>query len=344
MSGNRSFERSMNGINNIEVNDIEFADGSTISSASSLVQLDTNNNFIGNNTFNVNLPTSSVNPNLIDINDNTILNKHAGDKLYSATDENDFTTAFDRDGTTGEITLTTANTGTPLSGDTSITSITDAEITAIGTNTSNIATNTTTISTHTTAIATNTSAIGSLTTATNPCFNNASINGQILTLEPISGQNTTLTLPSGGGGGAEWFSGYDSSPYGFTNNTNLRFANMNSSANVIFVDNGGGTGLTAGANFSVNSDTAGTWVIGLTGLNVFFNNTAIFQLLEVGLTAGSILGYLYNSQTFSNGFQNVNGIWTLNLTAGQQICIRKSGAGSSNIQHQSTGMWGIRLG
>ena len=33
--------RSMNGINNIEVNNIEFPDGSTISSASNLVQLDT---------------------------------------------------------------------------------------------------------------------------------------------------------------------------------------------------------------------------------------------------------------------------------------------------------------
>jgi hypothetical protein len=321
----------MNGINNIEVNDIEFADGSTISSASSLVQLDTNNNFIGNNTFNVNLPTSSVNPNLIDINDNTILNKHAGDKLYSATDQNDFPTAFERDGLTGEITLTTADTGIPLSGDTSITSITDAEISAIATNTADITTNST-------AIATNTSAIGSLTTATDPCFTTASINGQDLTLTPISGTSTIITIPSGGGGGAEWFSGYDSSPYGFAFNNNLRFAN--SSANVSFVDNGSGTGQQDGAVFSVNSDTAGTWVIGFTGMNLFFNNTATFYLYD----RGSIKGYIFNSQTFSTGWNNVNGIWTLNLTAGQKICIRTASNGSSNIQHQSTGFWGIRLG
>ena len=74
--------RSMNGINNIEVNEVEFPDGSIITSAANLVQLDTNNNFISNNTFNVNLPTSTVNPNIGDINDNTILNKFSADKLY----------------------------------------------------------------------------------------------------------------------------------------------------------------------------------------------------------------------------------------------------------------------
>lgn len=318
MSGNRSFERSMNGINNIEVNDIEFADGSTISSASSLVQLDTNNNFIGNNTFNVNLPTSSVNPNLIDINDNTILNKHAGDKLYSATDENDFTTAFDRDGATGEITLTTANTGTPLLGDTSITSITDAEITAIGTNTT---------------------AISNLTTATNPCFNNATINGQVLTLSPISGQDIPITIPSGGGGGAEWFSGFN----GISNpraNENMRFNTMNSSSGD-FIDNGSGTGQQDGAVFSVDSDTEGTWVIGFTGMNVFSNGTFVIYLYD----RGSVLGYIFNQMTWSNGYTNINGLWTLNLTAGQKICLRPSGTNASGIiSTVSIGFWGIRLG
>ena len=84
MSGNRSFERSMNGINNIEVNEVEFPDGSIITSAANLVQLDTNNNFTAFNTFNTNLPTSSVDTALGNINDNTILNKFAGDKLYPA--------------------------------------------------------------------------------------------------------------------------------------------------------------------------------------------------------------------------------------------------------------------
>jgi len=79
--------RSMNGINNIEVNEVEFPDGSTITSAQNLVQLDTNNNFTSNNTFNVNLPTSDVNPDLIHINNNTMLNKHSADKLYIGNDE-----------------------------------------------------------------------------------------------------------------------------------------------------------------------------------------------------------------------------------------------------------------
>ena len=169
--------RSMNGINNIEVNNIEFPDGSTISSASSLVQLDTNNNFTGNNTFNVNLPTSTKYPIKVEINDNTILNKHSADLLYSETDENDYPTAFTRNGTTGVITLTTANTGTPLIGDTSFTSITDAQITQITTNTANISTNTNDITDNTNNITTNTTNI-----ATN-LASISSINASIISLQ-----------------------------------------------------------------------------------------------------------------------------------------------------------------
>tara|TARA_R110002050_G_scaffold106978_1_gene217222 strand:- start:12173 stop:14176 length:2004 start_codon:yes stop_codon:yes gene_type:complete len=126
----------MNGINNIEVNEVEFPDGSTITSAQSLVQLDTNNNFTSFNTFNVNLPTSDVNPELENINNNTMLNRFSADQLYSTTDTNDYITGFSRNGNTGVITLTQANTGNPI-GTADITTITDEELTAIGTNTNN---------------------------------------------------------------------------------------------------------------------------------------------------------------------------------------------------------------
>ena len=254
---NRGFKRSMNGINDIEVNEVQFPDGSTISSASNLVQLDTNNNFTAFNTFDVNLPTSTLDPLVADIGGNTILNKNSADKLYSTTDQNDYPTAIDRNGLTGEITLTTADTGTPLSGDTTITSITDAQISAIGTNTtaigtnasniatntsniasntadiitnttaigtntadiitntSNIATNTTAIGNNTTDIGNNTTAISDLTTATNPCFNNASINGQVITLTPITGTPTTITIPSSTGD-AVLSAGTNGTPQDFT--------------------------------------------------------------------------------------------------------------------------------
>ena len=222
--------RSMNGINNIDVNEVEFPDGSTITSASNLVQLDTNNNFISNNTFNVNLPTSSVNPDLGDINNNTMLNKFSADKLYSATDENDFITAFTRDGATGVITLTQADTGTPITSE-SITTITDEQIIEIGVNTNKVGitptqataienntakvgittTQATAIENNTakvgitttqaTAITNNATAISNLTTNTNPCFKSASIDGQILSLTPISGSATNITIPSGSGSG-----------------------------------------------------------------------------------------------------------------------------------------------
>ena len=97
--------RSMNGINNIEVNNIEFPDGSTISSASNLVQLDTNNVFTGNTAYENNLPTSNVNPLVGDIGNNTMLNKFSADKLYIGNDE--ISECFDGASITGrDITLT----------------------------------------------------------------------------------------------------------------------------------------------------------------------------------------------------------------------------------------------
>jgi len=97
--------RSMNGINNIEVNNIEFPDGSTISSASNLVQLDTNNVFTGNTAYENNLPTSNVNPLVGDINNNTMLNKFSADKLYIGNAE--ISECFDGASITGrDITLT----------------------------------------------------------------------------------------------------------------------------------------------------------------------------------------------------------------------------------------------
>jgi len=95
----------MNGINNIEVNNIEFPDGSTISSASNLVQLDTNNVFTGNTAYENNLPTSNVNPLVGDINNNTMLNKFSADKLYIGNAE--ISECFDGASITGrDITLT----------------------------------------------------------------------------------------------------------------------------------------------------------------------------------------------------------------------------------------------
>ena len=73
MSGNKSFARSMNGINNIEINEVQFPDGSTITSASNLVQLDTTNDFTSNNSFNNNLPTSTKTPEVGDLTDVMIL-------------------------------------------------------------------------------------------------------------------------------------------------------------------------------------------------------------------------------------------------------------------------------
>ena len=131
MSGNKSFSRSMNGINNIEINEVQFPDGSTITSASNIVQLDTTNDFTSNNSFNSNLPTSTKEHDVEDLTAYMILNKQNADKLYTGTDTNNFITSFSRNGTTGVITLQQADTGVPITTET-YTSITDAEISAIG--------------------------------------------------------------------------------------------------------------------------------------------------------------------------------------------------------------------
>jgi len=167
------------------------------------------NVFTGTNTFNVNLPTSSVTPT----SGSQLITKSFADATYSTgTNTNDYVTGFSRNALTGAVTITQANTGTPITSE-SYTSITDAQINAIGTNTGNITTNASNISTNTGNITTNASNISTnasnistngtnisnLTTATNPCFKSASLTGQDLTLTPISGTATVISLPSGTG-------------------------------------------------------------------------------------------------------------------------------------------------
>ena len=112
MSGNKSFARSMNGINNIEINEVQFPDGSTITSASNLVQLDTTNDFTSNNSFNSNLPTSTKEHAVGELTDNMILNKKSADLLYVGNDE--ISECFDGASITGrDITLTRVDNANP---------------------------------------------------------------------------------------------------------------------------------------------------------------------------------------------------------------------------------------
>ena len=168
------------------------------------------NVFTGTNTYNVNLPTSNVTPT----SGTQLITKSFADATYSAggSNTNDYVTGFSRNAVTGAVTITQADTGTPITSE-SYTSITDSQINAIGTNTSNISTNTgnittnasnittnaSNISTNASNISTNGTNISNLTTATNPCFKSASLAGQDLTLTPISGTATVITIPSGTG-------------------------------------------------------------------------------------------------------------------------------------------------
>ena len=153
------------------------------------------NVYTGTNTFNVNLPTSSETPT----SGAQLITKAYADATYSTgVNTNDYVTGFSRNALTGAVTITQSDTGTPITSE-SYTSITDAQINAIGTNTGNITTNASNISTNTGNITTNGTNISNLTTATNPCFKSASLAGQDLTLTPISGTATVISLPSGTG-------------------------------------------------------------------------------------------------------------------------------------------------
>ena len=217
MSGNRSFERSMNGINNIEVNEVEFPDGSIITSAANLVQLDTNNNFTAFNTFNTNLPTSSVDTALGNINDNTILNKFAGDKLYPASA--DVNECFD-DVSITDRTLTfsrvdNANPEDIIIPETDLTAVSEAFDDV------SIASRTLTFSRVDNAnpqdiIIPETDLTG-VEAIANGNYNGVSINGQDLTFtRPSTSNPTTITIPSGGGGTFVGMRAYLSSTSGAT--------------------------------------------------------------------------------------------------------------------------------
>ena len=263
--------KSMNGINNIEINEVQFPDGSTISSANNLVQLDTNNNFTSFNTYNTNLPTSDVNPDLAAITNNTILNRRAADKLYIGNDE--ISECFNGASITGrDITLTrvdnanpevipipetslstcvlltgtqaisgrkTFNTfrpsstlGTPVvppnptppaptdfitredgddlylpltnNGVAYLSSPNTFDVIPVGSITANTfiqrpLNTTTTAPTNDNQFITKRDGVGLFATSSDldPCFKSAVINGQTLTLTPVSGAATEIAIPSG---------------------------------------------------------------------------------------------------------------------------------------------------
>ena len=124
------------------------------------------NAFTGTNTFNTNLPTSSVDTAIGNINDNTILNKLAGDKLYPASA--DVNECFD---------------------DVSISSRTLTFSRVYNANPQDI-------------IIPETDLTG-VETIANANYNGVTINGQDLTFtRPSTSNPTTITIPSGGGGGS----------------------------------------------------------------------------------------------------------------------------------------------
>lgn len=142
-----------------------------------------------------------------------------------------------------------------------------------------------------------------------------------------------------GGGGLDFFVGRNLQS-SITVSQNLRFIDMVSSSAVNFADNGGGTGTTAGARFLADADTAGEWLFGLTGMNLLFNGLVFFNLQRNGTTEG----YLFNTSTTAQQWQNLNGIWTVTVAANDVITIRPQNSYGSNVANTKTTFWGIRLG
>lgn len=147
-----------------------------------------------------------------------------------------------------------------------------------------------------------------------------------------------------GGGGLDFFVGRFPTA-NLAVSQNVRFNTMVSSPAVNFADNGGGTGLIAGARFLADANTAGEWLIGFTGLNIAFNGIVYFTLGKVtngGSGTSSTIGYIFNQQT--SGYNNLNGIWSVSVANGDVITIRPQNNYSSNLTRQTNTFWGIKLG
>ena len=166
--------------------------------------------------------------------------------------------------------------------------------------------------------------------------NTSQINTHTLEIAIIS------QILQGLGGGLEFFVGR-SLRSSITVSENLRFNTMISSSNVDFADNGGGTGVTAGARFLADADSAGEWLIGFTGANInfngYYNGLVYFTLGKSGSTAG----YIFNQSGSGQSWQNVNGIWTLTIAVNDVVTIRPQN-NYPTINNASVTFWGIKLG
>ena len=103
--------RSMNGLNDIEVNEITFEDGSTLTSTEEVAFLNKNNNYTALNSYSILPFKTGTGTDLNPINAGDMATKHF---VEAQTDNNDFITAFTHDATNGNIVLTQEDTGTPI--------------------------------------------------------------------------------------------------------------------------------------------------------------------------------------------------------------------------------------
>lgn len=143
-----------------------------------------------------------------------------------------------------------------------------------------------------------------------------------------------------GGGGAQFFSIYNNI-YGLSNGQNIGFhqANLKASPNVTVTYGGAGSGSSNGTVFSVGADNAGRWLIGFTAGNFFTNSNSVFYIYN----KGTILAYLYNTQSFANQYQNLSVIVTTELVAGDIIAVRSASQISGTITGATLSYWGIKL-
>ena len=151
--------RSMNGLNDIEVNEITFEDGSTLTSTEEVAFINKNNNYTALNSYSILPFKTGTGTDLNPINAGDMATKHF---VEAQTDNNDYITAFTHDATNGNIVLTQADTGTPVG----TTTLTGATITTAERN--NL----------------------------NECFDAVDINGNDLTFSRVDDANPkTINLP-----------------------------------------------------------------------------------------------------------------------------------------------------
>ena len=143
-----------------------------------------------------------------------------------------------------------------------------------------------------------------------------------------------------GGGGLEYFMGYDLNPNTPSSQVNMRFSNGASSSGVNF-NKDTGSGANDGAKFTATATSAGNWLIGFTGANLA--GPAGYGFLAIVSSRVGSIGQYFDYRPTTNQFNNTNIVVATEIQSGDVITCRPFNTFVGNQGGNFTSFWGIKL-